>query len=135
MKPLAVIRALGAFPVSAVHHLLSEYAAGVTHNGTVSWREGNVPKYPLMRLRVVLGPDTLFGPGKADLLQGIAETGSIAAASRRMGMSYKRAWYLIDTLNTYFREPVVISSKGGLKGGGATLTDTGKTVLAQYRQI
>ena len=94
-----------------------------------------MPDYPLMKLRVVLGPDTMLGLGKADLLQGIAETGSIAAAGRRMGMSYKRAWYLIDTMNAYFQEPVVISSKGGAKGGGACLTDTGKAVLACYRQI
>lgn len=91
--------------------------------------------YPSTMLRVLLGPDILLGPGKADLLQNIDETGSIAAAGRRMGMSYKRAWYLIDTMNTYFPEPVVISTKGGAKGGGAALTDIGKTVLACYRQI
>jgi molybdate transport system regulatory protein len=94
-----------------------------------------MPDYPRTRLRVILGPETLFGPGKADLLQGIDETGSIAAAGRRMGMSYKRAWYLIDTMNAYFREPVVISTKGGPKGGGATLTGTGKAVLALFRQM
>jgi len=92
-------------------------------------------KYPLISLRVVLGPGTLFGPGKADLLAGIADTGSIAAASRRMGMSYKRAWYLIDTLNGSFREPLVTSAKGGGAGGGATLTDTGRTVLELYRRV
>jgi molybdate transport system regulatory protein len=62
-----------------------------------------VADFPHMWLRVVLGPDTVFGPGKAELLLSIDETGSIAAASRRMGMSYKRAWYLIDTLNAYFK--------------------------------
>ena len=94
-----------------------------------------MPDYPLISLRAALGPDTLFGPGKADLLEGIDETGSIAAAGRRMGMSYKRAWYLIGTMNSSFREPVVISSKGGAKGGGASLTNTGKTVLACYRRM
>lgn len=94
-----------------------------------------VPKYPLIKLRVILGPETLLGPGKADLLQGIHETGSIAAAGRRLGMSYKRAWYLIDTMNAYFREPVVVSTKGGPKGGGAALTDTGKAVLTLYRRM
>lgn len=94
-----------------------------------------MPEYPLSRLRVILGPETLFGPGKADLLQGIDETGSIAAAGRRMGMSYKRAWYLIDSINTYFQEPVVISTKGGPKGGGAVLTDTGKAVLELFREM
>ena len=94
-----------------------------------------LPKYPAISLRVVLGPETLLGSGKADLLAGIAETGSIAAASRRMSMSYKRAWYLIDTLNGYFREPLVISAKGGRAGGGASLTDTGRLVLDLYRRV
>lgn len=91
--------------------------------------------YPSVTLRVALGPETLLGPGKADLLAGVAETGSIAAASRRMGMSYKRAWYLIDTLNGCFREPLVLSSKGGSAGGGAALTDTGRAVLDLYRRL
>lgn len=91
--------------------------------------------FPRMWLRVVLGPDTMFGPGKAELLRSINETGSIAAAGRRMGMSYKRAWYLIDTMNAYFKEPVVASTKGGVKGGGASLTETGKAVLAHYQSM
>ena len=91
--------------------------------------------YPLITLRAVLGPGTMLGAGKAALLEGIAETGSIAAAGRRMGMSYKRAWYLIDTLNGYFRAPLVVSSKGGRGGGGATLTATGRTVLDLYRRL
>jgi molybdate transport system regulatory protein len=66
-------------------------------------------------------------------LQSINETGSIAAAGRRMGI--KRAWYLIDTLNAYFKEPVVVSIKGGVKGGGASLTETGKAVLAHYQSM
>ncbi len=52
-----------------------------------------------------------------------------------MGMSYKRAWYLVDTLNRYFREPVVTSSKGARAGGGAVLTETGLAVLELYRAI
>lgn len=67
---------------------------------------------PEIELRISLDPETLLGPGKAALLQAIDETDSIAAAGRRMGMSYKRAWYLIDTTNAYFREPVVVSAKG-----------------------
>ncbi|MCA1952578.1 MAG: LysR family transcriptional regulator [Hyphomicrobiales bacterium] len=89
---------------------------------------------PRLTIRIGLKADVAFGPGKADLLQGIEETGSIAAAGRRMGMSYKRAWYLIDTLNGYFREPLVVSVKGGKAGGGAHLTEAGKAVLAAYRQ-
>ena len=89
-----------------------------------------MPDYPFTKLRVILGPDTMMGPGKADLLQGIEETGSIAAAGRRMGMSYKRAWYLIDTMNAYFREPVVASTRGGLQGRRAPRSRaTGREVL------
>jgi molybdate transport system regulatory protein len=92
-------------------------------------REEPLPKYPLVQLRIILKPKTLLGPGKADLLEGIQETGSIAAAGRRMSMSYKRAWYLIDTMNSYFKEPLVVSTKGGKAGGGAQLTATGLEVL------
>ncbi len=91
--------------------------------------------YPYLSLRLSLTSETLVGPGKAALLQGIAETGSIAAAGRAMGMSYKRAWYLIDTLNTSFAEPLVVSTKGGKAGGGARLTPTGAQVLALYRNM
>src|SRR6266852_6098456 len=92
-------------------------------------------KFPLLHLRVMLTSDTMLGPGKADLLLGICETGSIAAAGRRMRMSYKRAWYLIDTMNAYFREPLVTATKGGKAGGGAQLTATGRAVLECYRRI
>jgi len=92
-----------------------------------------VPEYPFVTLRVVLGPETLLGVGKADLLAGIAGTGSIAAGGCRMRMSYKRTWYLIDTLNGYFRAPLVTSTKGGRTGGGAALTETGKVVAIPRR--
>lgn len=94
-----------------------------------------MPGHPSITFRITLAPETLLGPGKADLLEAIEETGSIAAAGRRMGMSYKRAWYLIDTMNAYFREPVVISAKGGSARGGAQLTETGRAVLRAYRRI
>ena len=90
---------------------------------------------PRLRLRIVFGEDAMLGPGKADLLEGIRETGSIAAAGRRMGMSYKRAWNLVETMNTAFCDPLVISSRGGAKGGGAALTETGETVLMHYRKL
>jgi molybdate transport system regulatory protein len=91
--------------------------------------------YPSLRVRVILRPGTLLGPGKADLLDAIDSTGSIAAAGRRLGMSYKRAWYLIDTMNTYFKEPLVLSTKGGKAGGGAQLTATGQRVVRCFRAI
>jgi len=87
------------------------------------------------RLRVVLGRDVAIGPGKADLLEGIKTTGSIAAAGRRMGMSYKRAWYLMDSMNRCFRGALVQAAKGGPAGGGARLTPLGEEVLARYRRM
>ncbi len=75
------------------------------------------------RLRVMVSPDIPIGPGKADLLQGIRDTGSIAAAGRRMGMSYKRAWYLVEAV------------KGGRAGGGARLTPLGENVLDAFREM
>jgi molybdate transport system regulatory protein len=88
-----------------------------------------------LRLRVFLDPDIAVGPGKAEILEGIRETGSIAAAGRRMNMSYKRAWLLVDTMNACFREPLVETSRGGRSQGGARLTETGEQVLAHYRRM
>jgi len=88
---------------------------------------------PRLRIRIVFGEDEMIGPGKADLLERIDRCGSIAAAGREMGMSYKRAWELIGTLNAMFREPLVESTRGGPGGGGAMLTGLGREVLAQYR--
>lgn len=87
------------------------------------------------RLRIVLEPDIAIGPGKADLLEGIRDTGSIAAAGRRLGMSYKRAWLLVETMNRCFKRPLVEASKGGRAGGGAMLTELGEEVLARYRRM
>jgi len=87
------------------------------------------------RLRVVLEPDVAIGPGKADILEGIKETGSIAAAGRRMRMSYKRAWLLVETMNACFRTPLVETRRGGRAHGGASLTPTGEMVLACYRRM
>jgi molybdate transport system regulatory protein len=86
-------------------------------------------------LRLELGEDIAIGPGKADLLAGIAETGSIAAAARRLGMSYKRAWLLVETMNACFRAPLVLSARGGRGAGGARLTVEGEAVLAAYRSL
>ncbi|MCD9008227.1 LysR family transcriptional regulator [Luteimonas sp. XNQY3] len=86
------------------------------------------------QLRIRLG-DVMLGPGKADLLQGIRETGSISAAGRRMSMSYRRAWQLIEQLNLHFDAPVVATLTGGRGGGGAELTALGKDVLSTYRRM
>src|SRR5215468_8157059 len=89
----------------------------------------------LVRLRIRLAPGIDLGPGKADLLEGILETGSISAAGRRMRMSYKRAWQLVDELNGLFDAPLVAASTGGSGGGGASLTKRGRDVLARYRRM
>jgi molybdate transport system regulatory protein len=94
-----------------------------------------VSRRPAIRVRIVLQEGVALGPGKADLLGAIAELGSIAAAGRSMGMSYQRAWSLVDELNRYFREPVVEVSRGGAGRGGARLTTVGREVLATYRTI
>ena len=91
--------------------------------------------FPRLRVRIDFGDAVRLGPGKADLPERIRETGSIAAAGRTMSMSYKRAWSLVEELNTAFREPLVDSTRGGAGGGGARLTETGETVLGQYREL
>jgi molybdate transport system regulatory protein len=89
----------------------------------------------MVRLRVQIAPGIALGPGKADLLEGIRDTGSISAAGRRMRMSYKRAWQLVDELNRLFDTPLVSASKGGSGGGGAALTKAGEDVLSRYRRM
>lgn len=90
---------------------------------------------PGPRLRIVLDAGIAIGPGKADLLEAVATAGSISAAGRSLGMSYKRAWSLIETLNGDFGQPLVRTSKGGRTHGGAELTDTGRKVLTLYRRM
>lgn len=80
-------------------------------------------------------PGGRIGPGKIALLEAIAREGSISAAGRALGMSYKRAWELVDQLNTLFGQPVVAASIGGARGGGAKLTEAGLTLVAEYRAI
>ncbi|MBB3934467.1 winged helix-turn-helix domain-containing protein [Aureimonas phyllosphaerae] len=87
------------------------------------------------RLRLVFGERRIVGPGRADLLEGIAATGSIAGAGRRMGMSYKRAWTLVEELNATFDAPLVAMSRGGSGHGGAALTELGAEVLERYRRM
>jgi molybdate transport system regulatory protein len=88
-----------------------------------------------LRVSVVFESGARIGPGKARLLQSIRDTGSISAAAREMGMSYKRAWVLLDSINQAFTEPVVSAAPGGAGGGGARLTAFGAEVLERYRRI
>ena len=92
---------------------------------------------PVARLHIRIAFDSglVVGPGKVDLLEHVRDTGSISAAGRRMKMSYKRAWDLIDAMNRHFATPVVETSKGGAGGGGAKLTAMGEEVIERYRRI
>ena len=87
-----------------------------------------------LRLRILFD-GAMLGPGKAELLEHIRDTGSIAAAGRRMDMSYKRAWSLVEEMNAAFASPLVASARGGSGGGGAHLTPTGQEVLRLYAQV
>lgn len=87
------------------------------------------------RFRVQIKHAVAIGPGKADVLQSVAETGSLAEAGRRMGMSYQRVWSLVAAMNADFVEPLVLKQRGGVAGGGAQLTPTGERVLSIYRAI
>jgi molybdate transport system regulatory protein len=86
-------------------------------------------------LRIDLGEDKRFGPGKARLLELIRDTGSISAAARALGMSYRRAWLLADELNKLFGQRLVEPQHGGAKGGGARVTAEGTAMLEAYRRI
>ena len=90
---------------------------------------------PRVRIRILAESVVALGPGKADLLEGIAATGSISAAAREADMSYRRAWILGDTMNACFAKPLVMTAKGGAEHGGARLTPTGKKVVARYRRL
>jgi molybdate transport system regulatory protein len=88
------------------------------------------------RIRITADDGTIaFGPGKAELLEAIQETGSIRAAAQDQGMSYMRAWSLVRTMNAAFRSPLVEKVRGGPEQGGARLTKRGETVLRLYKQM
>src|SRR3954454_14091338 len=88
-----------------------------------------------VRISIVFESGARIGPGKAKLLESIRDTGSISAAARDMGMSYKRAWTLLDTITQSFNDPVVEAATGGARGGGATLTPFGAELLERYRRL
>lgn len=90
---------------------------------------------PRPRLRILLGSAIAMGPGKADLLAAIAETGSISKAAKRLAMSYRRAWMLVDVMNHSFKEPLVTAARGGKSGGGAEVTPLGLEVLKRFHAM
>jgi molybdate transport system regulatory protein len=85
--------------------------------------------------RLIAKGERAFGPGKADLLERIAQEGSISKAAKAMDMSYSRAWQLVDAMNNAFRKPLVESSTGGKRGGGAVLTKAGEETLSLFRRM
>lgn len=94
-----------------------------------------MPRYPGLTLRILAGEVPAMGPGRARLVSLIDSTGSISAAAREMGMSYRRAWQLVDALNASFSEPLVLTAVGGKSGGGAIVTDFGRRVVEDYHHM
>ena len=88
-----------------------------------------------LKLQLYCGDEIAMGPGKADLLEAIQRTGSISAAGRDLGMSYRRAWMLVDTMNRCFAKPLVETHPGGGKNAGARVTADGEQALAAYRSL
>jgi molybdate transport system regulatory protein len=88
-----------------------------------------------VRVRIDFGPASSIGPGKMALLEHIDSSGSLSQAARELGMSYRRAWLLLDDLNHTFSEPVATAVAGGTGGGGATLTAFGKKLIESFRDI
>lgn len=88
-----------------------------------------------IKLQLFVGDERAFGPGRADILAAIEQEGSISAAGRSLGMSYRYAWMLVESMNHCFVEKLVEAAPGGRKGGGAVLTETGRRVLAAYRAL
>lgn len=87
------------------------------------------------RLWIDLNDKKFFGPGRAELLGLIQETGSISKAAKSMGMSYKKAWAMVDEMNTMSGKPLVVPQKGGTHGGGTELTASGIKIIASYRKL
>ena len=93
----------------------------------------NVPDIRF-RIRISKGETIALGPGKIELLEAIEKTSSLTAAAKHLGMSYRRAWVLLDTMNRCFRAPLVATAAGGAHGGGTRVTDVGREVIARYRR-
>jgi molybdate transport system regulatory protein len=96
-------------------------------------------RYPGLTLRILGGRAAAYapaiGPGRAELLERIGQSGSISAAARAMDMSYRRAWQLVESINESFAEPLVVTETGGKRGGGARLTPAGRVVIERFRKM
>ena len=98
-------------------------------------RRNETPRYRGLTLRVLGSSGPALGPGKVELMARIDATGSISAAARAMGMSYRRAWQLVESLNRTFNRPVVTTAVGGAHGGGARVTPFGRRLAVRYRAM
>ena len=87
------------------------------------------------RLRVTRGDEVAIGPGKVELLEAVRDHGSITEAAKQIGMSYRRAWLLLDEVNRMLKKPATMSAHGGQSGGGSVLTPEGEEVVRLYREI
>jgi len=92
-------------------------------------------EHPKFVFRLTIKAGVAMGPGKADLLRAIEATGSITAAAKQLGMSYRTAWLLVQSMNEHFTEPLVIAGRGGATRGGATVTPTGHKVVVIYEKV
>ena len=90
---------------------------------------------PVIRIRIDFSDSSFVGPGKIDLLEAIRDSGSLSQAARDLGMSYRRAWLLIDSFKSAFREPVTLATTGGKGGGGVALTSFGEGLVESYRAL
>ena len=88
-----------------------------------------------LKAQLYCGDELAMGPGKADLLEAIDRRGSISAAARAMGLSYRRSWMMVDSMNRCWRDRLVETTAGGGQARGARLTETGRAVLAAYRAL
>jgi len=109
-------------------------AASASRAKSAAAKRPRKPERAFPYVRILIG-EMVLGPGKVDLLEAIGRTGSISAAGRELGMSYRRAWLLVDALNHMFPDTLVSASPGGSRGGGAKLTDYGRGVAAAYRRV
>src|ERR1700688_5206947 len=90
---------------------------------------------PVVRFRIDFAEHSSVGPGKICLLEAIRDTGSLSRAARNIGMSYRRAWLLVESLNKSSREPVTVASTGGKDGGGMLVTEFGDALIKNYREL
>ena len=109
------------------------FSDGVSKEGAMA--RPRKPKLQKPQVRILFGSVYPLGPGKASLIEAVGRIGSISAAARELGMSYRRAWQLINATNKCFRQPLVKTATGGRGGGGAKVTPFGEEVLRQFRNI